>query len=785
MAVETDLTGQTIGERYSVKSLLGEGAMGSVYLAEDTQLEREVALKVLRKEWVSHAEILKRLENECRILARLSGHPHIVTLYDRLVYNQDIVLVMEYVRGETLADILDRTSQFTQTSEGKRATVPVQGAGPVTILEASQAIQFMLQCLDALSFAHAQGIIHRDIKPSNILITQDHNNNAVAKIMDFGIGKAFQEAGDETAVTALTRAGSPGPGTPAYMAPEQIDPVRFGQVGPWTDIYALGITFYEMLTMTVPFDGTYTELLHKQTNVEPPDPRDRNPSITDALQRVLIKALQKNPADRYQSASEFQSDLQALGGGTLVQAPPARSSGPGGAVAAAPRKTSSVLVPVLLACVAMLIFAGGGVYYYFFYFNAGSGNEGATTQSTTAADSSAPSASAPAAGLPASGAAVPASAGALPPEITLGGHSPTNAEEVTFNVTGAGAPLDAKHLKLQGSLTGQAGDLTISGQAPRFTVSVPIPADKGDGSLGLAVLKDDGSVAATSPPYTIDHTPPTATISSVGKLTTDANSVTFKVSFSESVGSSFTPSDAELTGDLASKAVFQIKPSDPLFDVVATTQDATASGKLGLAIKPDVVKDLAGNPFKGASSDFEYTIEHVPGNVTVASGNADAARAEADKRFDKAKAKTDDSGTYQQALKALNEAQTLKMQQHYSEAAAKYKTAAALFGKAKPAVAASPAPKPKPKPTPKPKTASASPLGNALSAAESAKQKAFNSLTGASQVPEKTPEYVKALDYLAKGKAAEKKGDSSAAAENYKKAAQEFGSIKPNQVVFK
>jgi formylglycine-generating enzyme required for sulfatase activity/serine/threonine protein kinase/ketosteroid isomerase-like protein len=306
-----DLTDAVVADRYRVISLLGEGAMGSVFLAEDVHLHRQVALKVLRKEWVEKPEVAKRLENECRLMAHLGPHSNIVTLYDRLVVDGNAILVMELVTGETLADIIERTRSVNDDSLSKRQTTPVLAGVPTIVLTPTDAIEVARQCLAGLDFAHSKGVLHRDLKPGNIMIARDHNGRLVAKLMDFGIGKALREGVDvPQAMTALTQVGGPGPGTPAYMAPEQIEPSKFGEAGPAADLYAFGITLYEMLALRLPFEGTYTELLVAQISKPPPDLRSVLPSVDARLASVVARALEKRPENRFSSASHFASALE-------------------------------------------------------------------------------------------------------------------------------------------------------------------------------------------------------------------------------------------------------------------------------------------------------------------------------------------------------------------------------------------------------------------------------------------------------------------------------------------
>lgn len=316
---QLDLVDEVLAGRYRVNSRLGQGAMGDVFLANDTQLHRQAALKVLRQEWLSRPEVAKRLDNECRLMARMGPHTNIVTLYDRLEYKGNTVLVMEYVPGETVAKVIERTWAVNSESQAKRKTTPVLAGVSTLLLTPADAITIALQCLRGLDFAHSKGVIHRDIKPGNIIVARDHNGDLIAKIMDFGIGKMLSDPADvDPVATALTQAGGPGPGTPAYMAPEQIDPARFGQVGPATDCYAFAVTLYEMLALRLPFEGTYTELLHAHSNVEPPNPQKEIPYLSAGVSQVLLKGLRKLPAERYQSAHLFRLDLEtAAQGGKL------------------------------------------------------------------------------------------------------------------------------------------------------------------------------------------------------------------------------------------------------------------------------------------------------------------------------------------------------------------------------------------------------------------------------------------------------------------------------------
>lgn len=317
---DTGLLGQVIGNRYRVLQCIGEGAMGSVYLAEDLQLHRRVALKVLRREWLQRAQVRKRLEHECRIMARLGPHPHIVTLFDRLEHEGNAVLVMEYVKGESLDKLLEARGEQLETDAEKRETRIFEGNQPQVVLDERTVLEITAQCLAALAFAHSKRVVHRDIKPGNVIISIDHTGQVEAKVMDFGIGKLVDDENEdpesEAHLTALTQEGGPGPGTPAYMAPEQIDPIRFGAIGPKTDLYSMGIMLFELLTCRLPFNGSYTELLHAHTNVEPPDPAAYSHTLSPMMLQVLQRSLQKAPSERYPSAEAFRADINALASGS-------------------------------------------------------------------------------------------------------------------------------------------------------------------------------------------------------------------------------------------------------------------------------------------------------------------------------------------------------------------------------------------------------------------------------------------------------------------------------------
>jgi eukaryotic-like serine/threonine-protein kinase len=267
------MIGTTVGN-YRILERLGRGGMGIVYKALDETLDREVAIKVLNPD-LSDADLLKRFRAEAVSLARLN-HPGIATIYElRRHDDHELLMVMEFVRGETLQALSERL-------------------GP---LDPPQAAHICMQILDALSHAHRAGIIHRDLKPANVMLT----DSAAVKVMDFGIARMM-------GAEHFTHAGYM-MGTPAYMAPEQV----LGQdVDGRADLYSVGVLFYRLLSRELPFQAdTAIAMAQKQVADAPTPIGTFRPELPAWCQAMIAKALSKAPADRFQSAEEFRRALRS------------------------------------------------------------------------------------------------------------------------------------------------------------------------------------------------------------------------------------------------------------------------------------------------------------------------------------------------------------------------------------------------------------------------------------------------------------------------------------------
>ena len=280
MPAPDTLIDQVFDGRYRVVRKLGTGGMANVYLAEDQELGRSVAIKMLDERHSQDEQFVERFRREAKNAAGLS-HPNIVSIYDRGQAEGTYYIAMEYLEGRTLKELLI-----------------ARGPTPLAV-----AIDYARQILSALGFAHRHGIVHRDIKPHNVVVAPDGR----LKVTDFGIARS--------GTSQMTETGSI-IGTAQYLSPEQ---AKGAPVTPASDIYSVGIVLYEMLTGLVPFTGdTPLEIAMKHLSTTPLPPSEARPDVPHELDSIVLRALAKNPEDRYQSADEMDADLARASLGQAV-----------------------------------------------------------------------------------------------------------------------------------------------------------------------------------------------------------------------------------------------------------------------------------------------------------------------------------------------------------------------------------------------------------------------------------------------------------------------------------
>jgi serine/threonine-protein kinase len=287
MAASDSLINTLFDGRYRILRKLGSGGMANVYLAEDEELGRRVAIKILNDRYAEDDLFIERFRREAKSAAGLS-HPNIVSIYDRGEAEGTYYIAMEVIEGRSLKEL-----------------IMTRGALPI-----GTAVAYAKQLLEALRFAHRHGIIHRDIKPHNVLVSTDQHakaNEPRLKVTDFGIARHGP--------SQMTEAGSI-MGTAQYLSPEQ---ARGAPVTAASDLYSAGIVLYEMLTGKVPFSGdSAIEIAMKHVNDLPTPPSSLRPEIPPELDQIVLRALAKDPADRYQTAEEFIEDLERVEAGLPI-----------------------------------------------------------------------------------------------------------------------------------------------------------------------------------------------------------------------------------------------------------------------------------------------------------------------------------------------------------------------------------------------------------------------------------------------------------------------------------
>lgn len=268
-------TGKRLDGRYEIHELIGMGGMAVVYRAYDTIDDRIVAIKILKDEFLGNEEFIRRFKNESKAIAVLS-HPNIVKVYDVSFGDRIQYIVEEFIDGITLKDYLDQQKE----------------------IKWKEAIHFTVQILRALQHAHSKGVVHRDIKPQNIMLLQD----GTIKVTDFGIAR-FSHSDTRTMTDKAI-------GSVHYIAPEQ---ARGDVTDEKADLYSVGVMLYEMLTGRLPFEAdNAVSVAIMQLQADPKPPKEINPAIPDGLEEITLRAMQKNPTQRYQSAAEMLNDIEAF-----------------------------------------------------------------------------------------------------------------------------------------------------------------------------------------------------------------------------------------------------------------------------------------------------------------------------------------------------------------------------------------------------------------------------------------------------------------------------------------
>jgi serine/threonine protein kinase/tetratricopeptide (TPR) repeat protein/TolB-like protein len=311
--------GEEFGTRFRIEKLLGSGGMGKVYRAFDKELSRTVALKTLQPELVSDPTVIQRFKQELLLASRIS-HKNILRIHDLNDFEGTKFITMAFIEGKDLSQILKEE-------------------GPLPL---ERCLKIIRQLCEALDAAHAEGVIHRDFKPHNVLVGKDDQ----VYVSDFGLATSL-----ESAQMGMTRSGAV-VGTPRYMSPEQVEGKR---VDNRTDIYSLGIVFYEMVTGQVPFSGESTwQLMYQRVQQAPIDVKQVKRDLPDYLARMIMHCLEKDPANRYQSAREIVADLDA-------------SRSPSLSATYAPSRTVQINIPIVQNRWWFAV-AGGGIVMVTLFF---------------------------------------------------------------------------------------------------------------------------------------------------------------------------------------------------------------------------------------------------------------------------------------------------------------------------------------------------------------------------------------------------------------------------------
>jgi serine/threonine protein kinase len=318
---KSDFIGRKIGGHYIIIEKLGEGGMGYVFKAKHTMLDKSVAIKVLREDFADNEDAFERFRREAKNTSRLN-HPNAVAMFDFGQTEDNLVyIILEYIDGRDLKLILSNEGSLPET----------------------RAVHIFLQICDVLGEAHEQGIIHRDLKSENIMLCERTKKKDFVKVLDFGIAKLMNVGGRTTGGT-LTQKGVVF-GTPQYMCPEQVQGLKMDQR---SDIYSFGIIMYEVLTGSVPFDaGNPVDIMVKQVKDKPESLRKHaNVKVSPALEKIIMKCIEKKPQNRFQNVQELKEALSSLsvsGGAMRTISEFQTESGNGSSIRDAARKASTSL----------------------------------------------------------------------------------------------------------------------------------------------------------------------------------------------------------------------------------------------------------------------------------------------------------------------------------------------------------------------------------------------------------------------------------------------------------
>lgn len=310
--VDDPLVGQTLADKYRIEELINEGGMGAVYRGTHVLMDKTVAVKVLHPALAADDKIVARFSREARAASRIS-HPHALNVTDfGESGNGTVFLVMEYLKGETLKEVVHSDS-------------------PMPL---SRVVEIIRQICGALEAAHGEGVVHRDLKSDNIMLL-DVGGGDWAKVLDFGIAKITEKVGQDPALTAPNLII----GTPQYMSPEQCS--QAAEIDSRSDIYSLGVILYEMLVGHVPFTGeSPTAIMMKHLQEPPPSVLEERKDLPAAVGRVVTRALAKRPEDRFQTVSELAEELTAA-----AETKDSAVVTPSASTDSSERKTNRIVVP--------------------------------------------------------------------------------------------------------------------------------------------------------------------------------------------------------------------------------------------------------------------------------------------------------------------------------------------------------------------------------------------------------------------------------------------------------